>query len=433
MTSPWVAWPSGADPSALRRTLHRAHESFLATGHPRTAIRDVVLESWQRSVRSGVDPDDAGEGHRPPADDILAYREGHPLARVMPVVRDLLVSDAAEADLLVAVADSSGRLLWVEGEPRLRTKAAEMSFVEGSVWSEERVGTNAPGTALAIDNPVQIFAAEHFIHLVQAWSCSAAPVHDPETGRLLGVLDVTGGHHAAAPQTLTLVRAAAAAAQAQLRLYQMEERTRRPTAFLVSPAAPARLRVLGETNGGRLRQGTDEHRLSLRHTELLLALAHHPAGLTAEQLAVALSDGESASVTIRAELSRLRRLLGPGVLASRPYRLAVPLQTDLDDLNRLLDRGAHRQALARYPGPVLPRSDAPLVVAVREETRLRLRRTLLRHATVDVLLRYAETPDGQDDTEVWTACLLGLPTGSPRRARIHAHLERLHRRLGCRQ
>jgi hypothetical protein len=426
MTSPWLAWPRGSDPSALRRTLHTAHESFLATGTPRTAVRDVVLESWRRSVRSGVDPDDAGTDEY--ASDVLAYREQHPLATVMPVIRELLVSDAAEADLLVAVADHAGQLLWVEGEPKLRAKAAEMSFVEGSVWSEERVGTNAPGTALAIDHPVQIFAAEHFSHPVQAWSCSAAPVHDPDTGRVLGVLDVTGGHHVAAPQALTLVRAAAAAAEAQLRLCRLEQRQRRPAAPR-EPGAPARLRVLGETNGGRFWHEDVEHRLSLRHTELLLVLAHHPAGLSAEQLAVALSDGESALVTIRAELSRLRRLLGPGVLASRPYRLVAPVVTDLDQLERLLGRGAHRQALAHYPGPVLPRSDAPFVVAVREETRLRLRRALLRHATVDVLLRYAETPEGQDDAEVWAACLLGLPAGSPRRARIHAHLERLHHRL----
>ena len=427
MTSPWLAWPRGADPSALRRTLHSAHESFLATGNPRAAVRDVVLESWRRSVRSGVDPDDAGTSDQDP--DLLAYREQHPLAAVMPVVRELLVSDAAEADLLVAVADDAGRLLWVEGEPKLRSKAAEMSFVEGSIWSEARVGTNAPGTALALDHPVQIFAAEHFSHPVQAWSCSAAPVHDPDTGRLLGVLDVTGGHHVAAPQALTLVRAAAAAAEAQLRLCRLEQRQRRP-APPREPDAPARLQVLGETSGGRFWHDGVEHRLSPRHTELLLVLAHHPAGLSAEQLAVALSDGEPALVTIRAELSRLRRLLGPGVLASRPYRLVTPLVTDLDQLERLLRRGAHRQALAHYPGPVLPRSDAPFVVSVREETRLRLRRALLRHATVDVLLRYAETPEAQDDTEVWTACLLGLPAGSPRRARIHAHLERLHHRLG---
>jgi hypothetical protein len=415
-----MAWPSGADPSALRRTLHRAHESFLATGEPRTPVRNLVLESWRRSVRSGVDPADATAPH---TDDVLAYREQHPLATVMPVVRELLVSDAAEADLLVAVADHTGQLLWVEGEPRLRARAAEMSFVEGSVWSEDRVGTNAPGTALALDRPVQIFAAEHFSHPVQAWSCSAAPVHDPGTGRLLGVLDVTGGHHVAAPQALTLVRAAAAAAEAQLRLYQLEHR-RRPT-----PDGPARLWVLGESSGGRFRVGGTEHRLSLRHTEILLALSQHPAGLTGEQLAFALFEGESALVTIRAELSRLRRLLGQGVLASRPYRLVVPLLTDLDDVNRLLDRGAHRQALAHYPGQVLPRSDAPFVVAVREETRARLRRALLRHATVDVLLRYAESQDGQDDVEVWTACLLGLPVSSPRRTRAAAHLERLHRRL----
>ena len=37
-----------------------------------------------------------------------------------------------------------------------------------------------------------MFATEHFIEVVQAWTCAAAPVHDPETGELLGVIDLTG-------------------------------------------------------------------------------------------------------------------------------------------------------------------------------------------------------------------------------------------------
>ncbi|MFG1928704.1 GAF domain-containing protein [Cryptosporangium sp. NPDC048952] len=423
LASPWLALPSGSDPPRVRRALARAHESFLATGAPPSGVRDVVLDSWRRSLRSGVDP---AEPAAPRAEDVHAYREQHALAAVMPVVRELLVRDATDSELLVAVADEGGRLLWVEGEAGLRTRAAEMSFVEGSIWSEERVGTNAPGTALALDHPVQIFAAEHFSLPAQAWSCSAAPVHDPETGRLLGVLDVTGGQHVAAPQALTLVRAAAAAAEAQLRLRRLQEGPRRKAA-----RGTAYLSVLGTSSGGLLRLGgAGEQRLTMRHTELLLTLARHPRGLTADELAVQIFDGESALVTVRAEMSRLRRLLGQGVLASRPYRLLTPLSTDLDDLVKLLDRGAHKQALADYPGPVLPRSTAPFVVALREESRARLRRVLLRHATVDVLLRYAQLPEAQDDVEVWAACLLGLPIGSPRRAYVQAHLERLDQRMG---
>ena len=68
------------------------------------------------------------------------------------------------------------------------------------LWSEDSAGTNAIGTALAIDHAVQVFSAEHFLADQHAWWCSAAPIHDPVTGALLGVVDISGR---CAPRTRT--------------------------------------------------------------------------------------------------------------------------------------------------------------------------------------------------------------------------------------
>lgn len=70
------------------------------------------------------------------------------------------------------------------------------------------------------------------------------------------------------------------------------------------------------------------HPLSPRHAELLYVLARHPDGRTAAQLAADMFDDESRTVTIRAEMSRLRRHLG-GVLAHRPYRFADGVTVEL--------------------------------------------------------------------------------------------------------
>ena len=115
-------------------------------------------------------------------------------------------------------------------------------------------------------------------------------------------------------------------------------------------------------------------RLSLRHSEILVLLADAPDGLTGDELAMALSGREHASVTVRAEMSRLRSVLGPIELASRPYRLDADLQTDIIDVRNLLDAGDLAGAEAAYGGPVLPQSTAPGVVAVREELAARLER-----------------------------------------------------------
>jgi transcriptional regulator of acetoin/glycerol metabolism len=92
---------------------------------------------------------------------LAEIRSSHPLASVMPVIRRLLVDSAAEAGLLVAVSDAAGRLLWVEGSPDLRSRAEAMNFLPGADWSEGVAGTNAPGTALALDLPVQFLGPEH--------------------------------------------------------------------------------------------------------------------------------------------------------------------------------------------------------------------------------------------------------------------------------
>jgi hypothetical protein len=431
--NPWLALPDGRPSASLTRQLRAAHERLVtSSGLPAdSVVRSVVRESWRRSLGSGVDPD----GQAPPVDllddDLLAYRAAHPLAPVMPVIRRLLVEDAEADQMIVAVTDAGGRLLWVEGDHRLRSRAAGMHFVEGARWAEDVVGTNAPGTALAVDHAVQIYGSEHYRRPVQPWSCSAAPVHDPFTGTLLGAIDISGGDHVASPHVLTLVRATVAAVESELRWLHREQ-AQRAAARRPAPPAPRpvpRLEVLGRERARFL--GPDGLiELSLRHSELLLLLAEAAVageGRSATQLALECHPGDAAAVTVRAELSRLRRLVGADLLGSRPYRLAGRIETDVEHVRRLLARGAVGSALERYPGAVLPGSRAPGVAVARERVAALLRQAVLRSRRPELLLRYAQLPDARDDAAVWQACLEWLPAGSPRRAAAATHLLRLRR------
>jgi hypothetical protein len=81
------------------------------------------------------------------------------------------------------------------------------------------------------------------------------------------------------------------------------------------------------------------HALSLRHQQILaLLLCAGTAGLDAASLSRALYDDADHLVTVRAELSRLRRVLG-GLIAARPYRIAPGVEVvppDREVLTRLL-------------------------------------------------------------------------------------------------
>ncbi len=160
----------------------------------------------------------------------------------------------------MAITAADGTLLWVEGDRTACRKVEAMNFVPGADWSERGAGTNAPGTALALDRELQIRGSEHFSRLVQPWSCTAVPVHDLDTGALIGAIDLTGGPRVASPQTLALVRATVVAVENHLALLRLTG----PKSVDTAPGA-ARLVVLG---ADRPRwQVTDEHR-QLRSTTL---------------------------------------------------------------------------------------------------------------------------------------------------------------------
>lgn len=126
---------------------------------------------------------------------------------------------------------------------------------------------------------------------------------------------------------------------------------------------PSRLELLGR-NRATLTTPTAIHRLTARHSELVALLALHPDGLDARALSRLLYGKVGHEVTIRAELHRLRDILGPG-LVTRPYRLAG-IEVDLQSLQRRLAGGRPARSPKGETGPLLPSSTVAAIVAARE-------------------------------------------------------------------
>ena len=430
MSSPWIIAPD----DAARARVAQAHERVVEAGSAGEGVRRLVSESWQRSLQLSVSPDALLDELDLDEAELRAYRDAHPLALVLPTIHRLLIRHTFDAGLIVAVGDHDGRLLWIDGDRTLRRKAESMLFVEGADWSERAVGTSAPGTALALDHGIQIQGAEHFNRIVHPWSCTAVPVHDPATGTLLGVIDITGGDDAVAPATLPLLEAAVAAVEAELRIQKLDEERWRPRsrASVTRPDAGPVLSVLG-TDGGRLEFGGRSVELSTRHAEILALLVWHPEGLSAERLAALVYEREGAELTVRSEMVRLRKIvekLDPSLIPlSRPYRLGRRCELDAHRVLAFLDRGAHRVALGSYSGQVLPTSSAPGIREIRSEVSDRLRDALLSGAGVDTLLAYARTDEAAYDAELWRECLRMLPPKSSKRAAVVARIERIEAEL----
>ncbi|SDN82200.1 GAF domain-containing protein [Geodermatophilus sp. DSM 45219] len=421
MTAAQSALPPGADPRVHTRLLARVRAAALAGGTPPAAPRPVIGASWRRLRGSGLDP--SGTPDVAPLDGpgLERRRAESGLVPLLPLLRERLLPVARDAGQVLVVGDAGCRVLWREGGPGVRRLADRLGFVEGSSWDEDVVGTNAIGTSVVVRAPLQVHAAEHYAEGHQPWTCAAAPLRDPVTGRVLGVVDLSGPASTVHPSTIALVDAVAALAGQELSRAHVRHVERLRTlaapmlARLTGPAlvvgvdgctaaatglaAPDRVALPDEVHPGPLwipalgrctveplpggwllrphGPGDDDRPaglvldlagprpqvqvtsasgswaapLSLRHAEILLALTRHPAGRSAAALAGDLFGDPTRTVTVRAEVSRLRRTLG-SLLLTQPYRVDEDVAVEL-----------------RLPTPVarlLPASTAPLVERLRQ-------------------------------------------------------------------
>jgi transcriptional regulator of acetoin/glycerol metabolism len=167
-----------------------------------------VLASWRRSVARGVDPGVIANRFHPDLD--VESR----LVRCARPVIEQLAEQVAGIPVCVALTDDRARLL-----VRLDTSSAigriadTNSFAEGFGYDEGAVGTNGVGTVLECGGSVHVVGAEHFVEQLQDYACAGAPVRDPLTGRIEGVLDLSCRVEHSSPLLASLVSSAAARIQ----------------------------------------------------------------------------------------------------------------------------------------------------------------------------------------------------------------------------
>lgn len=172
---------------------------------------EFVAASWLRSQAAGVSPE--GGDIRYIGDVDVASRLVH---YAQPVL-EKLIEYTEDVPLSVAVSDNKGRVL-----SRLDTNSAigalvdTISLAPGFSYAESEVGTNGVGTVLESGRSVHIVGAAHFHERFQKYSCSGAPIRDPLSGHIEGVLDLTCLVEHSTPLLHSFVRSAASTIETAL-------------------------------------------------------------------------------------------------------------------------------------------------------------------------------------------------------------------------
>lgn len=205
-----------------------AWEHFL-TGGPNAAVpaANFVVSSWRRSLQSGVDPAGRAAPLVARGHELDALRERH---RDLILAASSVLAEAAEllsgSRSIMILTDPNGVVLDAVGDRRTLDQGQDIHLTLGGKWGEDVVGTNGIGTALATGRPAQVHAAEHFCEGIKSWTCAGAPIFEPGTTEILGVVDISGPPSTYQRNNLTLAVTTARQIEAALGERWARERMR---------------------------------------------------------------------------------------------------------------------------------------------------------------------------------------------------------------
>jgi hypothetical protein len=302
--------------------------------------------------------------------------------------------------MVVAVGDVGSTIVWSASSRQMQSAAESVHFMQGGQWKEELVGTNALALSLKTQQSSCVFSNEHYMTSIHDWVCYAAPIIDPYSKQVLGVIDLstTWQHH----NSLGLLAAERCASIVQAALLEQHQQQLYIRAFAAS-------QVL--FNGKMLV-------MTPRQIEILTILALCPQGMTLDTLHQALYGERKVSIgTLKAEMSQLRDVLG-GMLGSRPYRILANVEADFLQAEQALDAGYTESALKLCSGVFLAKTESPFLCAWRDCLESRLSDAIFKADETDVLLKHvARFPEAVDAVE---RLIELMPKNHP----VHQHLLR---------
>lgn len=257
-----------------------------------------------------------------------------------------------QTNMVLAVADAGSSIIWSRASRAMRRAAEKVNFTAGGQWGEASVGTNALALSLKTGLSSCVISEEHTMATVHDWVCYAAPILDPFSQKVLGVVDLstTLAQH----NSLGIIAAEHCARIIRQSMFDLKKQT-----LHIQPNKHPKISFNAKTVA-----------ITPRQLEILMILSLHPAGMSLEQLHQALYGNQIVTVgTLKTELSKLRRILN-GMLGSRPYRLLVDVDADFLKFATLLNTG-YRDAALHYAADIFGyQTESPFLNQWRQQLQV---------------------------------------------------------------
>ncbi|MCG6903031.1 MAG: sigma 54-interacting transcriptional regulator [Rhodobacter sp.] len=181
------------DPAETSRAWSRFLANLNAPSMPVTGVRPLIYRSWMRSNTTGIRPEQfAAPSLNNPLIDEKQIFNNCEMRRATQACLHNMADLLSGAEAMLILTDRNGVILETVGDKSTLNKGGKINLSVGGVWSENASGTNGIGTALWMDKPVYVHGEEHFCEGMKAWSCAAAPIHDPVDRSIIGIINLSG-------------------------------------------------------------------------------------------------------------------------------------------------------------------------------------------------------------------------------------------------
>lgn len=170
----------------MKSDVMAARSRFLAGHQGPLPIRSVVRASWERSLTHRVGTERLDVPY-------VEHRDTEtPLIRAATPVLAGLYEQLADEPVSTMLTDENGVILVRHAsDGGLISRLDRTDLSTGHVFTEDAVGTNGIGTALAGAQPVTIDGAEHFVAELDGFRCTAVPIRHPVRKSIVGAFNIT--------------------------------------------------------------------------------------------------------------------------------------------------------------------------------------------------------------------------------------------------